>query len=92
MISATTIDGMELTGQVAVVTGARGGLGAGISSAFAAAGAAVVVHYRNSAESAARMVADIVAMGRTRVLGAMRHHDPDSCMVLMATTVDALAG
>ncbi|HSL06717.1 MAG TPA: short-chain dehydrogenase, partial [Pseudonocardiaceae bacterium] len=40
---------MDLSGTVAVVTGAGGGLGSGIARTFAAAGAAVVVHYRSSA-------------------------------------------
>jgi NAD(P)-dependent dehydrogenase (short-subunit alcohol dehydrogenase family) len=66
---------MDLSGTVTVVTGVGGGLCGGISRAFAAAGAAVVVHYRNSAESTARVVADIT--------------DPDGCMGLMATAVDA---
>ncbi|MFP4324293.1 MAG: SDR family NAD(P)-dependent oxidoreductase, partial [Anaerolineales bacterium] len=42
----------DFSGQVAIITGASGGLGAGIARAFAAAGAAVVAHYhRNRAEA-----------------------------------------
>ncbi|MFH8368749.1 SDR family NAD(P)-dependent oxidoreductase [Streptomyces sp. NPDC018031] len=47
----------DLTGQVALVTGAGGGIGHGIALRFAAAGAAVVVHHRDSA-GAARALAD----------------------------------
>jgi NAD(P)-dependent dehydrogenase (short-subunit alcohol dehydrogenase family) len=86
VISAETIDGMDLTGQVAVVTGAGGGLGGGICQIFARA--AVVVHYRNSAESAARVVADITAMGGRALSAQCDITDPDSCMGLMATTVE----
>ena len=35
---------LDLTGRVALVTGASGGVGAGIAGRFAEAGASVVVH------------------------------------------------
>jgi NAD(P)-dependent dehydrogenase (short-subunit alcohol dehydrogenase family) len=41
-------DLLDLTGKVVVVTGAGGGLGAGIASRISAAGAAVVAHTRSS--------------------------------------------
>jgi len=53
----------ELTGKVAVVTGASKGIGAGIARAFGAAGAAVVVNYASSREGADRVVADIARSG-----------------------------
>ena len=57
-------DGLpDLSGSVALVTGAGGGIGAGIAERFAVAGAAVVVHYRTSAERAAAVAADIVGRG-----------------------------
>ncbi|MEU5213955.1 SDR family NAD(P)-dependent oxidoreductase [Streptomyces sp. NPDC020742] len=49
----------DLTGQVALVTGAAGGIGRGIALRFAAAGAAVVVHHRTGAEAARALVARI---------------------------------
>jgi 3-oxoacyl-[acyl-carrier protein] reductase len=49
----------ELTGKVAVVTGASKGIGAGIARAFGAAGAAVAVNYASSREGAERVVAEI---------------------------------
>ncbi|TRO58039.1 SDR family NAD(P)-dependent oxidoreductase [Streptomyces sp. IB201691-2A2] len=48
-----------LDGQVALVTGASGGIGRGIALRFAAAGAAVAVHFRTNAE-AAREVVDLI--------------------------------
>ncbi len=53
----------SLSGKVAVVTGASKGIGAGIATALAAAGAAVVVNYASSKEGADRVVAEIVAAG-----------------------------
>jgi 3-oxoacyl-[acyl-carrier protein] reductase len=53
----------ELTGKVAIVTGASKGIGAGIAKAFGAAGAAVVVNYASSKEGADRVVAAITREG-----------------------------
>ena len=53
----------ELTGKVAVVTGASKGIGAGIAKGLGAAGAAVVVNYASSKEGADRVVADIAGAG-----------------------------
>jgi 3-oxoacyl-[acyl-carrier protein] reductase len=53
----------KLQGKVAVVTGASKGIGAAISKALAAEGAAVVVNYSSSKEGAERVVADIIKQG-----------------------------
>jgi 3-oxoacyl-[acyl-carrier protein] reductase len=53
----------ELTGKVAIVTGASKGIGAGIAKGLAAAGAAVVVNYASGREGAERLVADIAREG-----------------------------
>ena len=57
----------ELTGKVAVVTGASKGIGAGIAKELAAAGAAVVVNYASSKAGAERVVAEIKETGGTAI-------------------------
>ncbi|MFI2260394.1 SDR family NAD(P)-dependent oxidoreductase [Streptomyces tubercidicus] len=53
----------DLRGQVALITGAAGVLGRGIALRFAAAGAAVVAHYRTGADAARELVGRIEADG-----------------------------
>jgi 3-oxoacyl-[acyl-carrier protein] reductase len=53
----------DLTGKVAIVTGASKGIGAGIAKALSAAGAAVVVNYASSREGADKVVAEITGKG-----------------------------
>ncbi len=53
----------ELTGKVAIVTGASKGIGAGMAKALAKAGAAVVVNYASSKDGADRVVKEISQNG-----------------------------
>ncbi|MGH9536888.1 MAG: SDR family NAD(P)-dependent oxidoreductase [Terriglobales bacterium] len=53
----------ELTGKVAIVTGASKGIGAAIAKSLGAAGAAVVVNYASSKAGADRVVAEITSQG-----------------------------
>ena len=52
-----------MVGRVALVTGSSRGVGRGIALRLAAEGAAVAVNYRRGADSAAEVVAEIVAAG-----------------------------
>ena len=61
----------DLTGTIVLVTGASGGIGAGIAGRFAAAGAAVVLHYHRNRAAAEALAARIgAAGGAATVLGA----------------------
>ncbi|MGE3934757.1 MAG: glucose 1-dehydrogenase [Rhodospirillaceae bacterium] len=57
-------NGIDLSGQVAVVTGASSGIGRACALTLAAAGARVVVNYRGNAAGAAAVAERIAADGR----------------------------
>ena len=76
----------ELTGRIAIVTGASRGIGRGIAMALAARGAVVVAAARG--ENAAATVAEIVAAGGTAETAAVDVTDGESVTALMAGTVE----
>jgi NAD(P)-dependent dehydrogenase (short-subunit alcohol dehydrogenase family) len=55
---------LNFRGKTVIVTGASGGIGAGIASRFAQAGANVVVAYRSDERGAQAVVKDIESAGR----------------------------
>lgn len=73
-----------LSKQVAIVTGASKGIGAGIAKALAAAGASVVVNYATSRAGADRVVAAILAQGGTAVAIRASVSDPKEVEQLFA--------
>ena len=60
----------DLAGKVVVVTGASGGIGAGIAKAFAAEGARLVLHCRTNRDAAAALAAELPATAEALVVKA----------------------
>src|SRR5687768_13566998 len=54
---------LDFIGKVVLITGAGGGIGQGIATRFAEAGAQIVVHYHTSAVPAEALVQRITAAG-----------------------------
>ena len=77
----------ELTGRVAVVTGGNTGIGFGIATGFAQAGAAVVVAGRR-AEKNAEAVAALERGGAKALTVAVVVRDEQACRVLMEAALD----
>lgn len=76
----------DLSGKVALVTGASRGLGAEIATTLAAQGAKVMVNYYNSREAAAKIVAAIQAAGGIAELTQADILDEQACTNLVDAT------
>jgi NAD(P)-dependent dehydrogenase (short-subunit alcohol dehydrogenase family) len=78
---------LDLSGRVALVTGAGSGFGRTIARRFAAAGARVAVHYRSSREGAEAVAGEIRATGgEARVVAGDLTRDGEAARVVGEAT------
>ena len=82
-------DLFDLNGKVAVVTGGNGGIGLGMATGLAAAGATVVIAGRNSEKNAAA-VSQLLAAGGRAIAIEVDVQQEASCHSLVQKTVTAL--
>jgi NAD(P)-dependent dehydrogenase (short-subunit alcohol dehydrogenase family) len=82
----------QLTGKVAVITGADSGIGRAVAIAYAREGADVVVGYLNEESDADEVKALVEEAGRRAVLVRGDLSDAQHCRDLIATAVDQLGG
>ncbi|HLP23844.1 MAG TPA: SDR family oxidoreductase [Microbacteriaceae bacterium] len=82
----------QLAGKTALVTGSSRGIGADTVRYFAAAGANVVVNYRNKAVRAEKIVAEIEADGGNAIAVGADLTDADSVRDLVAQAVATFGG
>lgn len=82
------MEGRELEGSIAIVTGAGVNTGSVIAATLAKAGAAVVVNYRNAADGARETAREIVASGGRAIAVQGDVTKQEDVKRLVATTVE----
>ncbi len=82
----------QLTGKVAVITGADSGIGRAVAIAYAREGADVLISYLSEDSDAAEVKELVEAAGRRAVLVPGDLTDPQHCRDIIATAVRELGG
>lgn len=80
----------DLSGKVALITGASRGIGAAIARAMAAAGAAVAINYARDREGAETLIAEIERAGGKALAVQGDVANPDDARRMLAETAEAL--
>lgn len=83
-------DLLDLSGKVALVTGANAGIGRGIALRLSEAGAAVAVHHRGGRDDAEALVSRLRGAGRKSVSVAAELTDPASVERAVRAATDEL--
>ncbi len=82
----------QLTGKVAVITGADSGIGRAVAIAYAREGADVLISYLNEDSDAKEVQQLVEDAGRRAVLVPGDISEPQHCRDLIATAVEQLGG
>jgi 3-oxoacyl-[acyl-carrier protein] reductase len=86
----SSLQGHNLQGKVALVTGASKGIGAAIAHELASRGASVAVNYSGSKAAAEKVVAEIKAAGGKAIAAQANLSDPESIGPLVNKVVKEL--
>ena len=81
---------LDLTGKIAVVTGATGQLGRVMVRTLASCGADVAIHYLQNADKAAELKAEVENMGRRAIAVQADVSDKASVLALRDAVVQSL--
>jgi glucose 1-dehydrogenase len=78
----------KLEGQIAIVTGASSGIGAGVARALAREGASVVINYSSSKEKAEKVLKETQTEGGTGVIIQADVSQEDEVLKMFRETID----